>query len=196
MNIYKLGCAIALVLSWPPVQAQVFKCKSASGQVVYSDSPCPAGTAGQQLQRQRTFEEIQDERSQAWEAENRKRAKQRSEAAQEAAAKAQVSASQSAPDTAASKHKGYAQRLAERNAVTNSNLVPYHARVPSKRQRVEEAESPQVPESFPTNNRIHRCTGSVCDDWNGNRYSQDPSGSGFTSTDGKKCTAVFGEMRC
>ncbi|MNZ91218.1 hypothetical protein D3C78_1101930 [compost metagenome] len=66
-----------------PATAQVHKCKDASGKTIYADAPCAAGQSGSLLERKRTPGEIEQERMQAAEANERK---YRAEAARQDAA--------------------------------------------------------------------------------------------------------------
>lgn len=60
--------------------AQVHKCKDASGKLTYSDQPCASGQNGEIIERQKSREQILEERLQAAEANERK---YRSQAAQQ-----------------------------------------------------------------------------------------------------------------
>lgn len=52
--------------------AQVHRCKDASGKTTYSDAPCAPSQAGQLIERQKSREQILEERLQAAEANERK----------------------------------------------------------------------------------------------------------------------------
>ena len=55
-----------------PASAQVHRCKDASGKFTYSDQPCAAGQSGGVIERQKSREQILEERLQAAEANGRK----------------------------------------------------------------------------------------------------------------------------
>ena len=62
-----------------PAAAQVHRCKDAVGKTIYSDTPCMAGQSGALLERQKSREEILEERLQAAEANERKYRQQAAE---------------------------------------------------------------------------------------------------------------------
>ena len=62
-----------------PAAAQVHRCKDAAGKTIYSDAPCMAGQSGALLERQKSREEILEERLQAAEANERKYRQQAAE---------------------------------------------------------------------------------------------------------------------
>ena len=62
-----------------PAAAQVHRCKDAAGKTIYSDAPCMAGQSGALLERQKSREEILEERLQAAEANERKSRQQAAE---------------------------------------------------------------------------------------------------------------------
>ena len=55
-----------------PASAQVHRCKDTSGKLTYSDQPCAAGQSGGVIERQKSREQILEERLQAAEANGRK----------------------------------------------------------------------------------------------------------------------------
>lgn len=54
------------------VNAQVHRCKDAAGKTIYSDAPCASNQTGQLIERQKSREEILQERLQAAESNERK----------------------------------------------------------------------------------------------------------------------------
>ena len=73
--------ALIAVASFTAVStAQVHKCKDSSGKLAYSDQPCAPGQNGEIIERQKSREQILEERLQAAEANERK---YRSQAAQQ-----------------------------------------------------------------------------------------------------------------
>ncbi len=55
-----------------PIAAQIHRCQDAAGKFAYSDRPCESGQSGQLIERQKTPEQILEERLQAAEANERK----------------------------------------------------------------------------------------------------------------------------
>ena len=119
---YAISLLVAAAFMAPLTgSAQVFKCKNAQGQVIYSDKACSTTQPGGLLERRRTFEEKMQEREQAYAAQVSKEERRALEAAREDAA-AERRAMRMAMQPQAPRHKGYAERLAERNAGVRSNL--------------------------------------------------------------------------
>ncbi|AWH52992.1 DUF4124 domain-containing protein [Stenotrophomonas sp. ESTM1D_MKCIP4_1] len=59
----KFGIGVALLLLAPMASAQVYKCKGASGETVYSEVPCGAGSAPMKLRSNRAASESAGEAS-------------------------------------------------------------------------------------------------------------------------------------
>lgn len=119
---YAISLLVAAAFMAPLTgSAQVFKCKNAQGQAIYSDKACSTTQTGGLLERRRTFEEKMQEREQAYAAQVSKEERRALEAAREDAA-AERRAMWMAMQPQAPRHKGYAERLAERNAGVRSNL--------------------------------------------------------------------------
>ena len=72
MRFMPVAMLVALVVFAPSTFAQVHKCKDAAGKTIYTDAPCAAGQSGALIERQRTPSEINQERMQAAEANERK----------------------------------------------------------------------------------------------------------------------------
>ena len=69
---------ISLVLAFAltsPAHGQVFRCKDATGKLSFSDRPCDSGQSGALVQRQRSQNQIEQERMQAAEAQYQKEAR-------------------------------------------------------------------------------------------------------------------------
>jgi Domain of unknown function (DUF4124) len=199
-----LACAAVLLTTSTLAEAQVFKCTNAAGQIIYSDAQCPAGTSGEHLERRRTAEEIRRERMLAEDAKSQKQRRQMAEAREEWSAQQRALADQSArPSTP---HGGdWLQRKQRQNAATSSNSITRNGgnwdsaaeKQRNAARRSQEAHDEPTPQATVEQNRdIHSCLGSICDDWNGNRYTRNPMGSGYTASDGTACRLVGGEMRC
>ena len=58
-----------------PAHGQVFRCKDAAGKLSFSDRPCDGGQSGALVQRQRSQNQIEQERMQAAEAQYQKEAR-------------------------------------------------------------------------------------------------------------------------
>ncbi len=181
MNKTQMACAAALLVVSTAASAQVFRCQTPAGHTVYSDAPCSTGTTGQQIQRQRTPAEIRSERIEAAQAESRKQAQRRNEALQESERQAQTplgSSGRTAPP-----HKGYAERLAERNAGVQGTMKPYHAEVGGPADPTRTRPS-QMQDSRPPATGI-RCQGAYCQDNNGVDYHR--NGNFMTGPNGQMC---------
>lgn len=72
MRWMPVAALIALVFLAMPASAQVHRCKDASGKLTYSDQSCAAGQSGGVIERQKSREQILEERLQAAEANERK----------------------------------------------------------------------------------------------------------------------------
>ena len=112
---------VVAALTGTTALAQVYKCKDAHGRMVYSDTGCSAGQSGNLLQRQRSNEERWLAREEALNAQRDKEERKARELAKERIAiENQAIASAMQPQAPA--HKGYAERLAERNAGVRSTV--------------------------------------------------------------------------
>lgn len=67
-----LICLLVFFAALAPAYAQVFKCTSSAGHVSYSDQPCSHGHSGALLARERSWQDIVQERHTAAQAEMRK----------------------------------------------------------------------------------------------------------------------------
>ena len=89
-------CLATCSITASAVLAQVHRCKDAAGKTIYSDAPCATGQIGQLIERQKSQDEIYQERVQAAEANERKYRSQQSERTQQNFEMQQRSASQAA----------------------------------------------------------------------------------------------------
>ena len=87
-------CLAAFSVTASTAFAQVHRCKDAAGKTIYSDAPCATGQTGQLIERQKSQDEIYQERAQAAEANERKYRSQQSERAQQSFEMQQRNASQ------------------------------------------------------------------------------------------------------
>lgn len=100
--------------------AQVHRCKDASGKTVYSDQPCATGQAGALIERQRSQAEIRREREQAYNAELQKQ--ERRIAEQERTLSQQQRAAQQLPAQVlpTQQTEGWQERKDRENARTSA----------------------------------------------------------------------------
>lgn len=171
--------------------AQVHRCKDASGKTIYSDAPCGAGQTGQMIERQRTEDEIAQEREQAYEAEMLKRQRNMAEQQRELAEQRRYPVQ--APVV---RHSGndWAQRKALENAATSSGSITSNggrwdksAEARRAQERRDEARlRPTPPPPPPQPTAITSCKGGFCNDDQGGVYHR--SGPNFmTGPNGQPC---------
>ncbi len=177
----RTACAVVLLAASTAASAQVFRCQTPAGHTVYSDVPCSAGATGKQIQRQRTPAEIQTERIEAAQAESRKQVQRRNESLQEYERQAQTGAG--SPGRTAAPHKGYAERLAERNAGVQGTMKPYHAEVGGPADPTRPRPSQMQDSRLPATNI--RCQGAYCQDNTGVDYHR--NGNFMTGPNGQMC---------
>lgn len=167
-----------------PAMAQVHRCKDSSGQLVYSDKPCTAEQSGELIEKRKSQRAIYEEREQAYKAEAIKQERYAKERRREQMER--IQALEQSQYSAQGQPKGYAERLAERNAGVRSNLEPK----PGTRQTYERDNHPaiQAPIEKPYG-RIKDCLNGVCKDNYGNRYTPDGHGNFDDRTNGRRCNA-------
>lgn len=100
--------------------AQVFKCRTPSGEMAYTDKPCSGNSAGRMIEAERTEDEKQADSRKAAEAEWEKQGRRRQEQEQERRQQREDARRRYDAAVSAPRHKGYAERLAERNASVGS----------------------------------------------------------------------------
>lgn len=167
--------------------AQVFKCRSGSGQLVYSDVPCQTGHDGGLIEKAKSQGAIARERQRAADAEQRKQDRY---LAEDERTQQLSRISPAATAHAQPNQPNYEQRLQERNAAVTSVLKPRQAKRTGNPSAVPDEDPP------PPNRSVHSCLGGNCSDRDGTRYTQNPVGGGYKSQDGKSCMLVGREMRC
>lgn len=178
-----IACLSFIALS---TSAQVHRCKDSTGKSTYSDRPCESGQIGQLIERQKTREEIYRERVQAHDAESRKQQRYMAEMERERQAQWQRAAT-AAPYPAQPQPKGFAERLAERNAGVASTIQRRNT-PPPQDDDVDEAASP-------TPGRVKSCSEFGCKDTNGQIYKRSVVEGVFKGPDGN-CRMVGNSMRC
>ena len=158
--------------------AQVHRCKDSSGQLVYSDKPCSAEQSGGLIEKRKSQREIYQEREQAYKAEASKQERYAEEQQREQMER--IQALEQSQYSAQGQPKGYAERLAERNAGTQSSLIPPPR---AKPQPPMPARTP--PPQMPAPSAV-RCNGGFCSDNNGTMYHR--QGQNFmTGPNGQAC---------
>lgn len=163
---------VFLVVACLPAAAQVHRCKDSSGQLIYSDRPCDTGQTGGLVERRKSDRAIYEERMQAHAAEERKQRGYAMERQRQADAQSAVQD----PNWDQPRQKGYAERLAERNAGVTSNLAP----LPHAQRRREDVNNQPAPTA------ISNCTTGFCTDNQGGVYHR--QGKDFmVGADGRTC---------
>ena len=196
---------LASTLFLGPANAQVFKCKDPSGHVTYSNMGCNTGQSGRAVMREPTFEEKVREREQAYVAEQAKqdrlaREEMQSEMEFRRQQQQQAMELRYAAQNPQPRHKGYEERLAERNATVKPNLVPYHEA--ERQRRVRAATRPihdnDLPHPHPPENQwsgISHCKGKWCYDNSGTPHAMGSNGS-FTTGNGQVCKQKGDKVIC
>lgn len=189
----------------PAAQAQVFKCSSPQGGTVYSDQPCERGQSGQMLLRQRTPAEALQEQAQAYTAqaakEQRRALEQERELqAQQLQAMRALQAAQQAPPPAYPAHKGYAERLAERNAGVRSLFERPQTRAERGLPPIANPYQNPIPDPSPAGppppTVMTHCGGGFCHDNQGGVYHLHGSGTTMTGPGGSTCVQAGNMIHC
>ena len=160
MRLLTFFASAVLVLTSYPSFGQVHRCQDASGKITYTDRGCGSSQSGNLLENRKSDFEIFEERNRAYEAEMRKQRRYQAEREREffdtrrpATAAGYATGSQIG-------HKGYAERLAERNAGVQSQLLP-PATTSTQRQKPN-------PTSLP--NSFQNCNDGFCTSNTGELY--------------------------
>lgn len=173
--------------------AQVHRCKDATGKTVYSDQPCAAGQAGQQIERQRSQAEIMQERDQAYEAELRKQDRRMSEQ-ERALAQQQRGSMQAPPPVALQPAQGWQERKDQQNAATSAASITrngsrFDANAEAQRREEARRRAAQQPPS------ITHCDPGFCYDDKGGVYHK--AGPDFmTGPNGRTCSRAGNMWNC
>lgn len=200
MDLRKAIFYSTLALSAFAASAQVHRCKDSSGKLVFSDRPCTAGQTGELIQRERTREEILQEREQAFNAEVRKQDKRMVEQEREWAEQ-QRRALQPQPAPVI-RHSGndWQKRNSLRNAQVSAGSIMNNggkwdsgAEAERARERLEEARRNPPPPTPPAN--ITSCKGGFCQDNQGGTYHR--NGPDFmTGPNGQACHRAGNMWHC
>ena len=196
-----IGILLTFAFALPsPSDAQVNRCKDASGKTIYSDKPCDTGQTGRQIERQRTQAEIYQERAQAYNAEARKQ--QRNLAEQQREWEDQSRRAPQYQQAPVVRHSGndWAQRKALENAATSATSITNNggkwdgaAQAARAREREEESRRRAAQAPKPTN--ITNCGGGFCHDNQGGVYHR--VGPDFmTGPNGQACHRAGNFWNC
>ena len=189
-----------------PAAAQVHRCKDAAGKTMYSDAPCRADQSGALLERQKSREEILQERLQAAEANERK---YRQQAAERESQSSITANTPPAPQTVQQdKSSSYECRQAQRDHETVSSIQTGTSE--ERRNRINastlkvnatcglKTEMIQPPPRFTVPARsalITRCDQGFCHDDQGGVYHR--NGPNFlTGPGGKTCHRAGAVWSC
>ncbi|MFN7155240.1 MAG: DUF4124 domain-containing protein [Acidovorax sp.] len=178
--------------------AQVNRCKDASGKIIYSDQPCATGQSGMQIERQRSREEILQEREQAYEAELRKQERRMAE--QDRALSQQQRGAAQSPPAVMQPTEGWQERKNRENAATSAKSITNNGgqwdaeaqarRAAERREAARKEEAANPPPAIITN-----CNTGFCYDNQGGVYHK--SGQNFmTGPNGRTCHRAGNSWNC
>ncbi|MGD9773469.1 DUF4124 domain-containing protein [Diaphorobacter sp.] len=182
--------------------AQIHRCKDAAGKTIYSDAPCATGQTGQLIARQKSQDELQQERAQAAEANERKYQAQQAQREQQSLELQQRNAAQAAAAAApprplsASRECREAQKdlefvssirttpQDEKRMRTNAAIARVNASCGSNMPLMQ--EPPKVVDKPQVQRAITHCSGGFCYDDAGQAYHR--NGPDFlTGPNGRTC---------
>lgn len=172
--------------------AQVFKCKDSAGRTVYSDLGCSSQQSGYMFEREKTMEQKYQERVQAYRAQQEKHERKLREQERDMQTR-EAQAMREAYAPPLQQHKGYAERLQERNDSVRSVFAPpklSSARSSGQYPSSNTAPPPDIlPPPPPPPPPTHlSCKGSWCNDNQGGAYSRSANGRFLHGTSGKTCS--------
>ncbi|NIF82531.1 DUF4124 domain-containing protein [Comamonas sp. Tr-654] len=204
-----LSLALICTVLALPATAQVYRCKDSTGSITMSDKPCSVGQSGELLERKRSNEEIDQERMQAAEANERKyrqqlhdmqhsqlESQQRRLEHQSSGAQA-VSPSQSPACKEARKELEFVSSVRtvsqdEKRMRTNAAISNVNAACDSNTPLMQEPQKVIVaPEQ---GHPLSHCDAGFCYDTNGNIYNR--SGSFMTNQSGRSCQEIGNLIQC
>lgn len=182
--------------------AQVHRCKDAMGKTVYSDQPCAAGQAGQQIERPRSQAEIMQEREQAYEAELLKQDRRMTE--QERTQAQQQRTVQLPAPVANQPAEGWQERKNRENAATSARSITKDRgrwdekaeteRAAIRREEARRAAAAAAAAEADSVSTITTCNGASCTDTLGKTYTR--NGGFLNRSDGRVCTALGNQVKC
>lgn len=194
MYVSKAAFFFVIALAATTVSAQVHRCKDATGKQVFSDRPCAAGQTGELVQRERTQDEILQEREQAFNAEVRKQDKRLAEQDREWAEQ-QRRALQPQPAPVV-RHPGndWQMRNDLRNADVTSGSIMNNGGKWDRRAEAERREEARRKALANPPVNITNCNGGFCNDDRGNVYTR--QGGFLHRADGRTCTLLGNLANC
>lgn len=176
------------------VNAQVFKCKDAQGRVMYSDMGCSSMQQGHMIEREKTIEQKYQERVQAYRAQQEKherKLREQERDMQEREAQAMREAYAPPPQ----RHKGYAERLQERNDSVRSVFAPPKPSATQGSSSRSSGTTMSAPPP-PSPSVITHCGGGFCYDNMGGVYHQHGNGTTMTGPSGSTCFQTGAMVNC
>jgi hypothetical protein len=181
--------------------AQVHRCKDASGKLIFSDRPCDADQSGGQVLRKRTQAEILQEREQAYEAESRKQDRRISEQEREFAEQERRLRQQQAQPQVQQSGNDWQSRKDRENAATSARSITnaggrWDANTQAERSaknREEMRKRGPEPEPEPDEFRVKSCNANGCIDTRGGTYT---GGMIMRRHDGRRCSRSGNTIVC
>lgn len=200
-------CLLTLAMGFiPSAHSQVFKCTGPDGRMVYIDRPCSGKTSGEMLLRERTLEEKLQEREEAYIAEMRKQERRAIEQEREMAEEQrryrnELRAMRERQYQPEPQHKGYEERLRERNASVQSTLRPPPRKLRPTPSSGEQEFAPPVhrekDDHAKRNPQMLSCNGGFCHDTRGGVYHQHgPNATTMTGPNGRTCIKTGASVQC
>lgn len=200
MRWLPVATLIAIAAMALPASAQVHRCKDGAGKITYSDQPCNAAQSGGVLERQRSREQVQEERFRAAEANERKQLQRLDEQEREWAAQNQRALQPMAAPAVRHSGNDWAARKALENAATSASSITNDggrwdqaAKTHRPQERREETRRKSAAAPPPTG--FTNCVPGFCYDNQGqiyNRVSQDF----MTGPSGKTCHRTGSMWNC
>lgn len=176
--------------------AQVFKCKDANGRVMYSDTGCSSMQQGHKIEREKTMQQKYQERAQAFQAQQDKQARLLREQEREIQEREdRVMRATAAPaEPAAPRHKGYAERLQERNDGVRSVFAKPKPSLAKSTSPQPSGTTMTAPPPVPS--VLTHCAGGFCYDNMGGAYHQHGRGTTMTGPSGSTCIRTGATVQC
>lgn len=191
ISVLALGAGVA--------NAQVHRCKDATGKLIFSDRPCDAGQSGSQILRERTQAEILQEREQAYEAESRKQDRRMSEQEREfAEQERRIRPQQAQPQQTGN---DWQLRKDRENAATSARSITsdggrWDTNAQAERaakHREEMRKRGPEPQPEPEEFRVKSCNANGCIDTRGGTYT---GGAIMRRNDGRQCSRSGNTIVC
>lgn len=190
-----------LALGFGIANAQVHRCKDATGKLIFSDRPCDVGQSGGQVLRKRTQEEILQEREQAYEAESRKQDRLIAEQEREFVERERRIRQQQAHPQVQQAGNDWQSRKDRENAATSAGSITNNGGRWDANARAERAAKyreelrKRGPEPEPETEefKVKGCNASGCIDTRGGTYT---GGAIMRRNDGRQCSRSGNTIVC